>query len=58
MGSKSGYKNDNNINWDDKWSLIINIVQVLFVTMVYAYRSFLSKMFAKIRYTSMSLPIT
>jgi hypothetical protein len=48
-----------NINWDDKWSLILLIfVQVLFVTMVYGpIAAFLVEMFpAKIRYTSMSLP--
>jgi MFS family permease len=48
-----------NINWDDKWSLILLIfIQVLFVTMVYGpIAAFLVEMFpAKIRYTSMSLP--
>ena len=48
-----------NINWDDKWMLILLVfIQVLFVTMVYGpIAAFLVEMFpAKIRYTSMSLP--
>jgi hypothetical protein len=59
MGTKVDTKTTININWDDKWSLILLIfIQVLFVTMVYGpIAAFLVEMFpAKIRYTSMSLP--
>jgi hypothetical protein len=46
-----------NINWDDKWALILFSVYSSNVTMVYGpIAAFLVEMFpAKIRYTSMSL---
>lgn len=57
--AKSLTKTTININWDDKWALILLIfIQVIFVTMVYGpIAAFLVEMFpARIRYTSMSLP--
>jgi hypothetical protein len=47
-----------NINWDDKWSLIL-LIFTSFICYygLWSYRSFLSRNVpAKIRYTSMSLP--